>query len=50
MNHQWSVLYGGFSRASGHRLVETIAIAVAGREHERWIVELARRIEQEASS
>jgi uncharacterized circularly permuted ATP-grasp superfamily protein len=41
----WSVLLGGFSRASGERLVEAIAIATGAQSHDPWIVELAARIE-----
>jgi uncharacterized circularly permuted ATP-grasp superfamily protein len=41
----WSVLLGGFSRASGERLVEAIAVATGAQSHDAWIVELAGRIE-----
>jgi uncharacterized circularly permuted ATP-grasp superfamily protein len=42
----WSVLLGGFSRASGERLVEAIAVATGAQSHDAWIVELADRIER----
>jgi uncharacterized circularly permuted ATP-grasp superfamily protein len=41
----WSVLFGGFSRASGDRLVEAMAIVTGAQSHDPWIVELAARIE-----
>jgi hypothetical protein len=41
----WSVLFGSFSRASGERLAEAIAIATGAQSHDSWIVELAARIE-----
>jgi hypothetical protein len=46
---RWVAVYGGFSRVTGERLSEAIAVAAGAHGHEPWIVELAEMIQVESS-